>query len=213
MARVGDGAGIGGVDAVDVAVDLAALGLEGGGEGDGGGVGAAAAQRGDLAAVAHPLVARDDDDLAAGELVLDAVRAHLDDPRVEMAIAREDARLRAGEGDRLEAAGLDGDREERHRDALARGEEHVELAPRRIRGARVVRGDLTREGEEAVRGLAHGADDDDDVAAVALLGDDAIGDAAELLDVGHRRAAVLLDDDRSRTRSGHHPGSWSAIIS
>src|SRR6185369_13234599 len=91
VARVGDGAGIGRIHAVNVTVYLAARRLEGGGERDGGRVRAAPAERRYLALVAHALVAGDDDDLAALELVLDAVRAHLDDPGVEVAIIREDA--------------------------------------------------------------------------------------------------------------------------
>ncbi len=49
LPRFGDDARIGGVDAVDVGVDLAEIGFEGGGQGDGGEVGAAAAEGGDVA--------------------------------------------------------------------------------------------------------------------------------------------------------------------
>ena len=97
VAGVGHGARIGGVDAVDVAVDLAAIGLERGGERDRRGVRAAAAERGDLALVAHALKAGDDHHLAALELVLDANRPHLDDARARVPIVGEDPRLGACE--------------------------------------------------------------------------------------------------------------------
>ena len=48
-ARLGNDARVGGVDAVDVGVDVAAVGLQRGGERHGGGVGAAATERGDAA--------------------------------------------------------------------------------------------------------------------------------------------------------------------
>ena len=65
LARVADDVRIGGVDAVDVGVDLADVGLERGGDRDAGGVGAAAAERGDVAVLVDALEAGDDGDLAA----------------------------------------------------------------------------------------------------------------------------------------------------
>ncbi len=197
--RVRDHARIGAVDAVDVAVDLAAFGPERGREGHCGGVRAAAAQGGDLAAVAHALVAGDDHDASAVELVLDAVRAHLDDARVEVAVVRDDSGLRAGEADGVVPARLDGDGEQRHADALAGADQHVELAlgglRASVRRAAGTHGGLLGEGQQVVGGLAHGTDHDDDVVAVLLRTDDLIGYGAELVDVGDGRSAVLLNDD------------------
>ena len=106
------------------------------------------------------------------------MRPHLDDARVEVAIVGEDARLRPGELIASSAARVDRHREQRHRHALARREEHVELAARRlVRRAPVVGGAL-RERDELVRGLAHRAHDDDDVVTCALRSDDAVGDLA-----------------------------------
>ena len=73
LARVGHDARIGGEDAVDVGVDLADVGADAGGDRDGGGVRAAAAERGDLAVGRDALEAGDDDDLAAGERLFDAL--------------------------------------------------------------------------------------------------------------------------------------------
>ncbi len=195
---VGHRARVGRVHAVDVAVDLAALGAERGGEGDRGRVGAAAAERRDLAPVAHPLVAGDDDHFAARKLVLDAMRPHLDDPRVEMAVVGEDPRLRSGERDRLVPAGVHRDREQRHRDPLAGREQHVELPARRLGALSERRRGLTRQGEERVGRLAHRADDDDDVVPGFASGGDAGRDLADLLDVGDARTAVLLNEHAHR---------------
>ncbi len=167
MNAIGNDARVGRVHSVNVAVDLAVLRAERGGERDRRCVGPTASERRDLALVGHALIPGDDDDPAAGELVFDPVRAHLDDASVEMPIIRDDAGLRAREADRVEAAGMDGDREKRHRDALAGRDEHVELAARRI--ARLAghwpsRGAL-RQLEQTVGGLPHRADHDDDVMA------------------------------------------------
>ena len=102
----------------------------------------------------------------------------------------DDAGLRAGERDGLVAEVVDRHREERHRDPLAGGEQHVQLA-----GVRTLR-DLAREVDQLVRRVAHRGDDDAD--AVAGLGgrDDPPRDALDPLGIGDRGAAVLLDHDR-----------------
>ena len=206
MLRLGDDARVGGVHAVDVAVDLASLRAEGRREGNRRRVGAATPERGDLTLVAHALVARDDDDLATSELVFDPVRAHLDDARIEVAIVREDAGLAAGEADRVEPTRMDRDREQRHRHALAGRDEHVELSPRRLTGRVGGRSRrATRERDELVGGLAHRADDHDHVVAGAPRRHYPLGHLRDLLHVGDRRAAELLDDDR------HGPSSFRRL--
>jgi hypothetical protein len=82
----------------------------------------------------------------------------------------------------------DGHREEGHRDALPRGEQHVELAPRRKWR------DPLGEFDELVGGVAHRRDDDDHMVTRALGVDDALGYALDAVSVGDRRAAVLLHD-------------------
>ncbi len=62
--------------------------------------------------------------------------------------------------------------QQRHRDALSAGEEHVELARRGNRG------DLVGELEQLVGGVAHGADRDHDVVTGTTGVDDALGDRA-----------------------------------
>ena len=67
-ARFRHDARIGGVDAIDVRIDVAAIRLDGGGERDGAGVGAAPAQRRDAAGfLVQSLKTGDDRDFAALE--------------------------------------------------------------------------------------------------------------------------------------------------
>ena len=81
---------VGGVDAVDVRVDVAALGLERRGERDRARVRAAAAERGDASGRAmHPLEARDHGDLAAlGEAVEDRGAVDVGDARGAVRLGR-----------------------------------------------------------------------------------------------------------------------------
>ena len=55
-----------------------------------------------------------DDDAATGELVLNAERANLDDPRVHVPIVGDDARLASGEADGIAAELANAHREQRH---------------------------------------------------------------------------------------------------
>ena len=196
---VRDHARIGAVDAVDVAVDLAALGAERGRERDRRRVRAAAPERRDFARDAHALVPRDDHDAPALELRLDAVRTNFDDARVEVAIVRDDARLRTGEAHRVPAARADRDGQERHADALAGADEHVELPLRDLRAlAAVPRRGLARELEQAVGGLAHRAHDDDHPMPAPSSRHHDVRDLPQLAEIGERRASELLHDDAHR---------------
>jgi hypothetical protein len=134
----------------------------------------------------------DNDDAPAGELVLHAKRPHLDDARVHMPVGGDDPRLTAREADRVASEIADGDRQQRHRDALAGGEQHVELAPVGI-GRH-----LLGEREQVVRGPAHRGDDHDDAVSGGARAHHARGDAPNARDVRHAGAAVLLDDDGHR---------------
>ena len=149
---------VGGEDAVDVAVDLADVGLERRREGDGGRVGSAAAERRDVAGVAvEALEAGDDDDRALVERFAQPNGRDVDDARGAVRGIRDHARLATGERARLEAHRVDRHRQQRHRDALAAREQHVELARRGDRG------DLCGEVEQLIGGVAHRAHRDDDV--------------------------------------------------
>ena len=191
LLRLRHDARVGGEDAVDVAVDLADIGLERRGERDGGRVRAAASERRDVAGVAvEALEAGDDHDRALVERFAQPHRGDIDDAGGAVRGIRDHARLAAGERARLEAHRVDRHRQQRHRDALAAGEQHVELARRRDRG------DLRGEVEQLVGGVAHRAHGDDDFVAGAARVDDALGDPLDALRVGDGRPAVLLDDQR-----------------
>ena len=185
---------VGGVHAVDIGADFANLGAERGGERHGGGVASAAAQGGHFLLARDALVAGDDDDPALLQLLDDAHRPDLEDARVGVRAVGDDAALRAGEADRLDAARVERHPQERHRDPLARGEQHVELATVRV-GAH-----LAGEAEQLVRRIAHGAHHHDHL--VALLpglrhpGSHAL-DALHVRDGG---SAVFLDDDAHLAR-------------
>ena len=107
----------------------------------------------------HALEAGDDRDLARRERVADAVGPDLDDLGLAVLGVGDDPGLAPGEAHRGLAEVLDRHREQRHRDALARGEQHVHLA------AAGPAGDVVGEAHEVVGGLAHRRDDDDDVVA------------------------------------------------
>ena len=104
------------------------VGAERRGERDRGRVRPAAAERRHVVAVGDALEAGDDRDLAARDRRGDPVGAHADDPRVAVARVGEDAGLRAGQRDGRQAALEQRHRQQRDRDLLTRGEQHVGLA-------------------------------------------------------------------------------------
>ena len=148
-----------GVDAVDVGADLAVLGVERRGHGHRGGIAAAAPERRDFLPVGDALIAGDDDDPARATARPARGTADLDDARVDMAVVGDDARLAAGEADGVAAQLADRHREQRHRDPLAGGQQHVQLAP--IRVGRHLLGHR----QQVVGRVAHRRHDDDDVVA------------------------------------------------
>ena len=190
LAGGGHDARVGGEHAVDVAVDLAHLGAQRRRQRDRGGVGGAAAERGDvLGVLGDALEAGDDRDRPGLDRVDDAARRDVDDLGPAVGGVGDHAGLRPGERLGLVAELGDGHREQGHRDPLAGGEQHVELARRRQRR------DLLGEVAQLVGRVAHRGDDHDHVVAGPLGVDDALGDPLDAGRVGHRRAAVLLHDN------------------
>ena len=173
---------IGGVDAVDVGVDLAHVGSDAPGHRDRRGVGAAAAERGDVAGGVDALEAGDHGDVAAREGVHDALVVDLHDLGLGVGAVGLDARLASGEAHRLVAARLDGHGEKRHGHLLARGQEAVHLARGRIAVER--RG----KADELVGGFAHGGHDGDHLVPLR--------DLLDALGRSHRRAAEFAYDQR-----------------
>ena len=104
-----------------VGVDLADVGAQRGGERDRRGVRAAAAERRHVERVLRDaLEARHEHDLAVVERRADAVGPHLEDARLGVRGVGDDARLRAGQRDRLVAEVVDHHRGQRARDRARR---------------------------------------------------------------------------------------------
>src|SRR5665647_2779881 len=104
---------VGGEDAVDIRVDLADVGTQGGREGDRGRVRPAPAERGDVLGVAvEALEAGDDRHGSFVEGITDAPGGHVYDARGAVAGIRDHAGLAAGERGRVVAHALDGHRQQ-----------------------------------------------------------------------------------------------------
>ena len=101
LARGGHDARVAGVNAVHVRKNLAKVRADGGGQGDGRQVAAAAAERGDLPGGGLTLEAGDDDDVAVVERVVDLLGGNVGDLCLRVNTVRHDARLRAGQRQRL----------------------------------------------------------------------------------------------------------------
>ncbi len=144
-----DDARVGGEEAVDVRVDFAHVGVEGGSQGDGGRVGAAAAEGGHVVVFGDALESGDDGDLAILDGAGDALGDHADDLGGTKVIVGLDAglgpRVRAG----FDAEFVDGHGQQGHGDAFARGQEDVHLALGRVVG------ECCGRVEEVVSRVAH----------------------------------------------------------
>jgi len=88
---------ISGVNAIDVRVDLAEIGLDRRRQRDGRKVGTAAAERGDLPLAGLPLEAGDNHDVATIEQLVDALRRDVLNFGLGVNAIGDDARLRAGQ--------------------------------------------------------------------------------------------------------------------
>ena len=192
----GDDAGVGGVDALNVRIYLAALGLEDRGEGDGGGVGAAAAEGRNVEGLGEALEAGDDHDAARIQLPLEALGLDAGDEGLAVGGFSLDAGLDAGDADGGEAHVVEGHGHEGAGDHLAGGEEGVHLA---LVGAG---GHLVGKGDEVVGGVAHGGADGEDLVALGAGPGDAGCHVLDVGGAGQGAAAVLLDDEgHARYRS------------
>jgi hypothetical protein len=191
LAGLGADAGVGGVDAVNVGVDVAAFGAEGGGEGDGGGVRSAPAQGGDPAFGADALEARDDHDLEAfGELGVDVVAGNADKAGLAVGRGGVDRHLPALPGPRGHAHFLQAQRHQAGGHVLTRRHHGVVFA-----GVVEFRGGF--DPAHKLVGLAgHGRDDDDDVIAALDLGLDLFGGVLDPGEVRHGGSAEFHHQKR-----------------
>src|SRR5690606_357281 len=133
-------------------------------------------------------------------------RADLFDARHGVGPVRDDRRLRSREAERLHPAFPDGHREQRHRDALACTQQEVQLP--RMPAPRIL-ADPVRQREQLVRRIAHRGHDHHHIAAAAALRRHPCRHLPDPLRATHRRATVLLDDERHRFAMLQDPGSGS----
>ena len=186
----GADARVGSVNAVDVGVDLAVVGADGGGQCHGRGVGSAAPQRGDLALGVDPLKTGDDHHIAVVEVAFEAIHAHdAVDLGLGVGVVGNDAHLGTGMAHRRDAQGLHGHGEHSHRDLLAGGEEHVHLTGRRV-GV-----DGVGKVEQIVGVVPHGRHHTDHLVARLVTAHQARGDVFDALGGGNGAATELCDDE------------------
>ena len=181
-------AGVGGVDAVDVGIDLAHVSFDAPRHGDRRGVGTAAAERGHVVVVVDALEPGDDGDDALVHRVHDAVAAHAHDLRLVVRAVGADARLAAREAHGAVAERLDRHGQKRHRHLLAGREQAVELA----RGRVGIKG--VRQAHQLVGRLAHRRHDGDHVVAGLLLGDQFFRNHLDALGRRDRRPSEFAYD-------------------
>src|SRR5208283_1437627 len=184
----GDDARVGGIDPVDVGVDIAALGLERGGQRHGGGVGAAAAERGDAVVGRDALEAGDDGDLADVHAADQFGAVDVLDACLAVRGVGLDGDLPALPGARLHPPLLQRDRQQAGGDLLA-GRHHGVVFARVVQ-----RRQLLAPGDELVGGAGHGGDHDGDLVSRVDLALDAVGHGADAGQVGDRGAAEFHHD-------------------
>ena len=176
-----------GEDAVDIAVDLAVVGAQRGGERHRGGVGGAAAEGGHvLGVLRHALEAGHDHDVALVQRRGDPAGRDVDDPGVAVGAGGDDAGLRAGQRPGVQPLVVDGHGQQGGAHPLAGGQQHVEFP--RAAGA----GHPEGEFHEFVGGVPHGGDDHHHVVTELSGRHDPLGHALDAVRVCDRRATVLL---------------------
>ena len=195
LARLGDDPRVGGVDSIDIGVDVAAVGTDRGRDRHRRSVRPATPQRGQPAFVRQALEAGDHRDLAAlhagdERFGIDAV-----DPCLGMRLDRVDRKLPAEPAARLTAQRLQRQRQQPAGDLFAAGDHHVVF--RRI----VERIGLAAEIDQSVGLARHGRNHHRDLVAAGLLFAHDIGHAPDTLGPRHGGAAEFHHDTRQANRS------------
>ena len=184
----GDQAGVRGVHAVHVGVNLAQVRPESRRQGHGAGVGAPPAQGGHVPVPVHALEARDDDDAVLVQLRLDALGVDALDAGVGVDGGGLDAHLPGRQGHAGQAHGLQRHGAKSHGNLLPRGKKHIQLP---LGGVGV---DLLRLFNQVVGGVPLGGQDHDDIVALYIGLRDDSGDILDTLGVPHGAAAEFLYD-------------------
>ena len=186
-------AGIGGVDAVHVGIDLTFVGAQHRRDRDRGGVATSAPQRRHVAVFVDTLEARNQDDAVLVQLPADALGGDGFDPCRAVGAIRIQFDLPAGQTDGGQAHFFQLHGHEGDGDLFADGEQHVHLPLGRI-GI-----DLSCLFDQVVRGVTLGGEHDDDLVSGAIsVGDDA-GDALDLRGVRNGASAVFLNNQHCIT--------------
>ena len=216
----GDEVRIGLEDAADVLEQLAAIGAQGNRQRDRRQVGAAAAERRQLAVGADSLEAGDDRHEAVVEGRAQRSRQDATHLRAKVRGGGPDAGLGAGERARRDAATLEAEREERGRERLAGGERPVGLA--REAGVGGLAGvpqrfapigqEHARRAQDRVGHALEGADHDHRAQAGGQLACDDVHRRGDVLRAAQDRSAELVDDDLRRCCARHAAGlrRWPA---
>ena len=182
----GNQAGVRGVHAVHVGVDLAEVRPERRRQGHGAGVGPAPAQGGHVPHPVDPLEAGHQNDLVLVQLPLDALGVDALDAGVGVDGGGLDARLPGRQGHAGQAHGLQGHGAEGNGNLLAGGKEHIQLP---FGGAGV---NLLRLFDQVVGGIPLGGQDHDHVVSLDVGLRDDPGDILDALRVPHGAAAEFL---------------------
>src|SRR4029077_7759888 len=196
---------IGGVDAINVRVDVAAVGADRGRDRDSRRIRTAAAERGDaLRLLVQALEAGDDRDLLALFEALDQFGAvDVDDARGGMRVRGQDRQLPAQPGSGVDIRVLQHDGEQAGRHLFAGGD-HSVIFPRVENVTLLQR--LFAPGDKLIGGARHGRDYDGDLMAGVDLALDVARHVADAVDIGDRRSAEF------HHQTGHSFGSQPITI-
>ena len=188
LAGLGHDARVGGIDAIDIGIDIATVRLEPGRHRHRAGVRATTAQRRDPAIIAHALKSGDHRDLAARHAGQHRIGINLADTRLGVRIVGVDRQLPTQPRTRLLAHRLQRQRQQTRRHLLASGHHHV------ILGRVIQRIGLAAEVDQTIRLASHRRDDHRHLMPCLTLARDDTGDAPDALGAGHRRAAEFHHD-------------------
>ena len=191
--RARDHARVAGIDAVDIGVDVAAVGADGGGNGHRRGIRSAAPQGGDAAGLlVHALETGDDRHFPAFLEAPDQfVAVDIEDLRRAVRVRSQDRKLPALPGTRIDIEVLEHDGEQTGRHLFAR--RHHGIVFPRIENAPLFQRRFAPP-HELVGDARHGRDHDGDLMAGGDLAPDVTRHVADAVDVGDRRSAELHDE-------------------
>ncbi len=206
-ARFRHDARIGGEHALDIGVDPALGRLERRRQRHRRRVRPAAAERRDIALLIDALKTSDHHDSSAIEILSHPRGVDVENPRSAVGIVRQYVNLAAGVGAGVESAPLQRHREQRDGHLLARRQQDVHLALRRVRI------NLVRQRNETVGLATHRRDDHNEVVAPSARCGDDIRDGVDALNIRDGGAAELFNDQCHRLSPAMRQGLPSALPS